>query len=184
MKSMSIDPYRWKDFGKTTPRVTVHVELDGDETSISLFRKVWANNERTPVFSGNVGELLQSCIRQLWAGPSSCGQGWPVRQSMQVSVPSCTTYDEKPGRALSGDVLHLWCTLHQIEMSLKPVQRRFLVDQLTLGISDFWSKTFRLRSSEILHGFLWREARLLSRPLPLLSEGYPAFLAVVDLPFE
>ena len=32
-----------------------------------------------------------------------------------------------------------------------------------------------------LLGFLWREARFSNRPFALLSEGYPALLAVVDL---
>ena len=36
IKSMSIKPSRWIDFRKITLRVTVHVELDGDDTSIYL----------------------------------------------------------------------------------------------------------------------------------------------------
>ena len=58
MKSISIKPSRCIDYEKTISSITVHVELDSDDTLISQLRKGRTNNEKTPVFSGNVGELL------------------------------------------------------------------------------------------------------------------------------
>ena len=45
-KSLSNEPSRCLDFGKTTGRVTDDLELDGDDTSKSLSRKRGANERK------------------------------------------------------------------------------------------------------------------------------------------
>ena len=67
LKGMWIEPSVCVLFGKAAAKVMVDVEIDSDDTLLSLLRKGGVNKPKKnirPVLSCNVGELLRSRLVQ------------------------------------------------------------------------------------------------------------------------